>query len=240
MRFKASVLLLVLLLTCGPKPKVEVQVELTPAQVWDGYLAKYQDINSLALSGTLNIFSARAYDCKLQLIYVNPDSFAFLAEGSFGVDIVRGILFADSGYFEIPKERYQQKLSAGDCILLDDDVEIDINSLLQAVFFFRDGCDFRYIDRSGSRYIYLCNVDDNKKVIEINGDSFTPIRQILYNLSDTLTVDYYEWNALSDNVILPGRIKIISKVSDLDIDYLIKKVKINPEVKMTSFGPGLQ
>lgn len=240
MRFKTSVFILFIFLACGPKPEVKVQIELAPAQVWDGYFVKYQDISSIALSGTLSIFSAKAYDCKLQLIYIYPDSFAFLAEGSFGVDIVRGTLVADSGFFEIPREKYHQKLSAGDNILLNDDIEIDINSLLQAVFFFRAGCDFKYIDRSGSRYIYLCDIEENKKLIEINVDSFTPIRQIFYNLSDTLTVGYYEWKVLSDNVILPGRIKIISNVSDLDIDYRIKKVKVNPDVKMTFFRPGLQ
>lgn len=239
MRFKISVILLLIFLACGPKPEVKVQVKPTPENIMDCYHNKYHYINSLALSGTLSIFSGKAYDCKLQLIYVYPDSFAFLAEGSFGVDIARGMLIADSGYFEVPREQYHQNLSNGDYIFLDG-IRIDISSLIKAVFFFRTSCDFKYMSRSGSRFIYSCNDEENDRIIEINGDSYTPIRQIFYNLNDTLTVDYYKWKVFADAISLPGRIMINSKVSDMDINYQIKKVKVNPIVNNAFFRPGLQ
>ena len=236
LRFKISVFSLLVILACGPKPEVEVQIKLTPEHIMDSYHNMYHNINSLALSGTLSIVSDRAYDCNLQLMYIQPDSFAFLAEGSFGIDIARGALVADSGFFEVPKERYHQNLSSGDYIFLDD-IRLDINSLIQAVIFFQVSHDFKYMERSGSRFIYSCNDGENKRIIELNSDSFTPISQTLYNLTDTLTVDYYKWEIFTDDIRFPERIIMNSKVSDTDINYQIKKVKVNPIINRAFFMP---
>ncbi len=116
MRFKAILLFLIIITACGPKPYIKPPELKTPDEVWSEFTSQYNNINSLAFSGDLTIKADKVYNCKLQLLYIAPDSFAFLAEGTLGIDLVRGAIIGSSGFWEIPREKYHEKIQQGDRI----------------------------------------------------------------------------------------------------------------------------
>jgi len=222
---------------CGPKPEIKVEVSKSFQEVWDGYKEYYNDIHSLAFSGNLTIAAGKVYDCKLQLIYASPDSFAFLTEGTLGIDLARGAIIGDSGFWEIPREKFHETIECGDRIFFEDgQFWIDIEQLLQAVFFFRDNSNFRFEKQLGSRNIYTYTHDNGKKIIEINRNSLTPVRQILCSPSDTVFIEYYDWNRLPVSRF-PGRMTIDSRLSGAKVEYVIKKLRVNPDIKLSNFLP---
>ena len=239
MRFRVLIFFLTIFAACGPKPEIKVEVLKSFQEVWDGYLEYYDNINSLAFSGNLTITAGKVYDCKLQLIYASPDSFAFLTEGALGIDLARGAIVGDSGFWEITREKFHETIEYGDRIFFEDgQFWIDIEQLLQAVFFFRDNSNFQFEKQLGSRFIYTYTYNGGKKIMEINRDSLTPVRQIFYNPTDTVFIEYYDWNRLPVSRF-PGRMTIDSRLSGAKVEYVIKKLKINPDVKLSNFLPKL-
>jgi len=232
--------LLTLIIACGPKPQVQYTGHKTPQAVWEAYTARFQDINSLALSGSFSIVNRKTYDCKLQLIYASPDSFAFLAEGTLGADLARGALVGDSGFWEIPRENYSEQLNPGDRIYLgEDETSININKLLDAIFFFRLNEGFIFEKRDGSRFIYANNNSGEIRKIEISRDSATPVRLAIIDLGDTLYIEYFDWGSISDNLIFPGRIKAFSTLNKIKTEYQNRRAKRNPENYESFFFPKL-
>ncbi|MCP4580454.1 MAG: hypothetical protein GY839_02470 [candidate division Zixibacteria bacterium] len=240
MVFRLALLLFVFVLACGPRPEIQVKGDKSPQAVWDRYSARFNDVNSLAFSGSFAISKNETHEFKLQILYSSPDSFAFLAEGTLGVDLARGAIIGDSGFWEIPRENYIEHLNRDDQILFgESEIAIDIGKLLDAIFYFKSGEDLTYTGRDGSRYIYADNEGNQSRTIEINRDSATPVRQIIIDPADTVNIEYYDWNSNNDNGAFPGRIKVYSSVSKVRAEYHIKKVKVNPTIRESNFLPKL-
>jgi len=241
LRSNLILLILIAIFTaCGPKPQVRYAGPKTPQAVWNAYIARFQDINSLALSGSFSIVNHKTYECKLQLVYASPDSFAFLAEGTLGVDLARGALVGGSGFWEIPRENYSEELHPGDQIYLgEDETSININKLLDAIFFFRLNEGFIYEKRVGSRFIYTNCTSGEIRKIEINRDSATPVRLVIIDPIDTLYIEYFDWSLISDNIIFPGRIRAFSPLTEIKAEYYNKRLKKNPEIHESLFSPKL-
>lgn len=239
LRFRITLMLIIILFACGPKPEVKISaVSNNPQEVWDGFSYRYNDINTLAISGDLTITADKIYNCKLQLLYASPDSFAFMAEGTLGIDLARGAICGDSGFWEIPRERYHEKLHQGDRINFEDGkFQIDIEQLLQAVFYFQEYDDVEFIKQTGSRFIYLYNSNHSKIVMEINRDSLTPVRQTFFGSGDTTYAEYYNWKSLADNKAFPGIIKIYSFNPNTVLEYKIDKIRANRSLKTAFFLP---
>jgi len=239
LRFRITPLLLLMLFACGPKPEVKISnVSNNPQEIRDGFFQRYNDINSLAISGDLSITADKAYNCKLQLLYASPDSFAFMAEGTLGVDLARGAICGDSGFWEIPREQYHEKLHQGDRINFENGkFQIDIEQLLQAVFYFRKYANVDFIKQTGSRFTYSYGADNCKIIMEINRDSLTPVRQTFISSSDKTYAEYYDWKLSSDNIMFPGRIKIYSFQPNTVLEYKIDKIKANHSLKTSFFLP---
>jgi len=239
--FRSTLLLLfVLIIACGPSPEIRIEGDKSPQAVWNRYTARYNDINSLAFSGSFTISKKETHEFKLQILYCSPDSFAFLAEGTLGVDLARGAIVGDSGFWEIPRENYIEHINRDDQILFgESEIAIDIGILLDAIFFFRSSHDFTYMKRDGSRYIYANDKQNPDHLIEMNRDSGTPIRQTIIDPVDTVHVEYYDWKSDAADCIYPGRIKVYSAVSDIRAEYHIKKAKLNPTIGESNFHPKL-
>ncbi len=240
---RSNIVLLILItifIACGPRPQIKYSGPKTPQAVWDAYTARFQDINSLALSGSFSIVNRKTYECKLQLIYVRPDSFAFLAEGTLGIDLARGALINGSGFWEIPRENYSEQLVPGDQIYLgEDETSININKLLDAIFFFRLNKGFIFEKRVGSRFIYANYDSDQTRRIEISRDSATPARLSIIDSTGTLYIEYFDWSTISDNLVLPGRIKAFSPLTKIKAEFHNNRAKQNPEKNRSFFLPKL-
>lgn len=241
LRFKIVLLFLpVIFASCGPKPQIQYIGPQTPEAVWRAYTARFQDINSLALSGSFSIFNQKTYECKLQLIYAAPDSFAFLAEGTLGVDLARGALVGGLGFWEIPRENYSEQLDPGDQIFLgEDETSIDINKLLNAIFFFRLNDSFIYEKQVDSRFVYTHSNYGHFYRLEISRDSAMPIRLTIIDPIDSLYVEYYDWSPISDNLVFPGRIRAFTPSTKITAEYHNKRAKKNLEIHGSFFSPKL-
>lgn len=234
----ATILLVIFIIDCGPKPNINIQGAKTPQRVWDIFRARYADIRSLALEGSFVIKGKQTHDVALQIYFALPDSFAFLAEGMFGADIARGAIIADSGFWEIPREQSYERIYKDDQLILDDyGTGIDIEDLIRAIIFFRNMDKFSFDNMSGSRYTYSHIAGMITVQLEINRDSATPIKQTIYNPNDTEEVNYSDWQVRAESTVLPGHIKINYVKSRLSGEYRIKKVKINPNLPKKLFTP---
>ena len=226
---KSALLLLILAVSCGPRPGIRIQEDKTPQAVWEAFIAGYENIHSLALSGSFTISEHETHEFKLQLIFASPDSFAFLAEGTLGADLARGAVVGDSGFWEIPRENFSEPLGRGDQILFGEPgIPLDISTMLEAIFFFIDRDNFTFQSRDGSKYIYSNNDNISSRQIELSRDSATPVRRIFAGLDDTVFVDYFDWRLIGENRAYPGRIKVNSPVSGMTAEYLVNKTRINP------------
>ena len=92
MGFRTALVLLIVVAACGPRPDHEIRISHSPAAAWHRFEQSYKNLTSLALSGDFSIENEQAYECNLQLLYAAPDSFAFLAEGTLGIDLARGAI----------------------------------------------------------------------------------------------------------------------------------------------------
>ena len=227
-------------IACGPGPGDKFQIPQTPSAVWSKFAQRYDSLSSLALSGDLSIENGRAYDCSLQLLYAAPDSFAFLAEGTLGLDLIRGAIIGETGFWEIPREGISERIFPGVMISLpDENVAIDPNTLIRAVFYFRDLHDYQYEKRSGSKLIFVRPGADSGQIIELNRDSATPISQTFFAGRDTVKSDYSSWGSVPAGAVFPGRIDFFSTSSGAKITYWIKKSKYNPRIAPANFLPNL-
>ena len=235
MRFEIILLFLIIITACGPKPYIKPPELKTPDEVWSEFTGQYNSINSLAFSGDLTIKADKVYNCKLQLLYIAPDSFAFLAEGTLGIDLARGAIIGSSGFWEIPREKYHEKIQLGDRIYFENDrFWIDIEQLLQAVFFFRENTGFQFERKHNSKFVYTADFKSYSKLFEIDRKSSTPVKQFVYTPEDTVTVEYYDWK-MSKKSNFPRSLMIKSNVSNSIVEYKIKKLRINPEIKAKYF-----
>ena len=239
-RFRIFYFLVALIIIggCGPTPKLNIKPPKEPDKLWEFFEAKYDSINSLALSGSFVIKGEKTYDTKLQLVYAFPDSFAFLAEATLGIDAARGAIIDGSGFWEIPREKFSEEITIDDYIMFDGN-SIDIGLLLQAMFYFRDLPDYRYINKRSYKYNYSKADNKHHKTIELNGQSATPISIKITENSNmqqsVYTIDYYDWRKLGDSMLYPGRITVSSAVSGLTAEYNISKAKINPSLPASLF-----
>lgn len=231
---------LLLFMACGPRPSVQIQPGHSPQDIWKTFASRYDSVKTLALSGSFVIYGEKTYECKLQMVYAVPDSFAFLAEGTLGIDAARGALIDGFGFFEIPREKYRQELTADDKIEFDGNL-IDLDIFLQAVFYFRDLDKFDYLSHRSFKYQFATAGNLGKRLIELNAETATPIRQTISGLHSEgeaiYDIDYYAWRKLDDSLTIPGRIKLSSEGFNFQADYQIKKMKINPKIPPSFFIP---
>lgn len=238
MGFRTALALLIVVVACGPKPDHEIRISPAPAAAWHRFTQAYNNLTSLALSGDFSIENKQAYDCNLQLLYAAPDSFAFLAEGTLGIDLARGAILGDTGFWEVPRQGINEEVWPGDLLILpDNDTAIDIEVLVRAVFFFRQTSDYEYQTRSGSKLNFVRQAGDSVQVIELSRDSATPASQTFISADDTIRVSYSDWHNLATGLAFPHRIDISSTVSGMKITYLIKKSKYNPNIDLSNFLP---
>jgi hypothetical protein len=244
-RLKLSFLSLVLLtFACSPKPSLYNGKPTTPEYAWRLFASRYENINALALSGSFAIKSNRKYESKLQLFFAAPDSFAFLAEGTLGIDVARGALLTGRGFWEIPREKYHEDISSGDMIVLGEgDIAIDIDILLKAIFFFKNLDDYDYQTTEGTKYIYQADYEYYHCRLTLNKASATPTNLIIYfdksGGVEEVRAGYFGWKSLGDNMAIPGRIKLDFPRENLEADYNIKKQKTNPTIPASYFAPKL-
>lgn len=227
---------------CGSKPEIRVRPQQSAEDLWQTFTARYDSIQTLALSGTFVIKGEKTYECKLQLVYASPDSFAFLAEGTLGIDAARGALINGAGFWEIPREKYSEEISRNDLIEFDGH-QFDLDIFLQAIFFFRNMIGFKFDSNHGYRYQYVSESSAASRVLVLNSDSGTPIRQIIARhdngTDDIYEIDYFAWRTIGESMIIPGRITYLSKNKGLQAEYQIEKLKINRSIPAALFTPKL-
>jgi hypothetical protein len=238
-----AIVALAILLACGPKPVPELMPPVSdPQEIWGLFASRYEGIHSLALSGSFSVINEKTYDSKLQVIFGAPDSFAFLAEGTLGVDIARGALVNGAGFWESPREDYYEDISRGDAIELGEaGISLDIDILLKSIFFFQNLDEFTFAQSDGIRYYYLAVDSLSRREFQVNRATATPMSQTIFYWADSDTqavyIDYYGWQSLSEEMIIPGRITVKFDRGNAVADYRISRAKYNPDVPESFFKP---
>lgn len=208
-----------------------------PERVWNAYVSQFSYVHSLAFDGNVTIESEAVYESGLQVFYQAPDSFAFMAEGTLGVDLVRGALVSDSGFWEIPRERVHKRLEPGERVNFENqELQINIAELLDGIFFFRNSADFGFLQATGARFVYRGAGDNPVRIIELSRDSATPTRQFLYTPDDTVEIQYSDWRTFSGHPF-PYRVRLHWAVSGLRVEYVVSRVSVNPTVPQFYFWP---
>lgn len=233
-------LLLLLSISCGPKPQPQIQPKLSAYDIWTIFESRYDSVRSLALSGSFVIKGVKTYECKLQLVYTYPDSFAFLAEGTLGIDAARGAIVDGIGFWEIPREKYSEEISIGDKIIFDGS-KIDLDILLQAVFFMRHLDRYSFIKKISHRYQYVKNDPTTSSILDLNAETATPIRQSIRQVSYsgyiTYQADYFAWQKIDNTMTIPGRIVLDCEQDKMEAEYIISKIKVNPKIPLSFYSP---
>ena len=228
----------ILIFACGPHPSFRIQGARTPQNIWEIFQSRYNNINSLALQGSFTIKGRETHEISLQTFYSSPDSFAFLAEGTLGTDIARGAMTGDSGFWEIPHEKYYEPIQNGDTIVLDEyGTAIDISELIRSIFFFKDLSGYHFESASGAKYLY--KKSEGSLIIElyVNKDTATPVSQTAIGLHGETRADYYDWKFMGEALIMPGSIKIDFPESKFRGEYKIRKAKKNPLIPSKFYLP---
>jgi hypothetical protein len=244
-KLKLSLLTLsFLILACGPKPSVYQGKPATPESAWGLFVSRYENIDALALSGGFMIKNDRKYESKLQTFYLSPDSFAFLAEGTLGIDLARGALISGHGFWEVPRDKYHEDIGIGDMIVMGDgEIAIDIDVLLKAIFFFKNLSDYTYETTEGTKYIYQADYDYYRCRLALNKATATPTNLTIFMNRDAgpaeIQIDYYGWKSLGNDLVMPGRIKMDFRREGLQTEYNIGKLKVNPRIPNSYFEPKL-
>ncbi len=230
----------VIIHSCGTKPSPEIIPSQSPEKLWQYFSSKYDSIESLAFKGDFTLSGERTYKTNLQLVYAAPDSFAFLAEAALGIDAARGAIIHGRGFWEIPREDYSESITLLDQIRIDN-YEVDLESILQSVFFFKGLKNYEYLEKNGNRLIYCSKGMDRLIIIELNKDSGTPISLIFNRFSLFNPViyeaNYYDWRKSGDGMLFPGRIELSSTSNKLKVEYVLSRIKANPDLPQKLFAP---
>ncbi len=235
-----SIFAFLLFFACGPKPQPAIEPAKSPEHLWQIFASKYDSIESLALKGSFQIKGEKSFETSLQVVYAAPDSFAFLAEATLGIDAARGSLVRGKGFWEIPRENYSEQITIFDQIKFEN-YTIDIDILLQALFFFKalDYYEFEEID--SYRYKYIRIIGDQFSELALNKDSATPINLTIRSLSPVnpgyFEIRYFDWQKTGIQMIYPGRIEMYSESDSLTIHYSISRIKENPRLPVSLFKP---
>jgi len=212
------------------------------------FITPYDSLNSLALSGQFVITNEQTYECKLQVFYIAPDSFAFLAEGTLGADIARGALINGVGFWEIPREDYYEKISIGDQIAFGDvDIAIDLDILLNAIFYFKNTGNFHPFDIDSitipnDREYYKSNDAYYQRIITLDRSNAMAISQIIVEENSpnntVAEIKYDNWR-IYDKIAIPEKIGLVFVQDGIRVEYQIDRVKLNPAIALSFFSPKL-
>jgi hypothetical protein len=239
--FKPLIILAAMIvISCGAKPHLKLVTDGSPEAVWNAYQKRFTNINSLALGGKLESRGKNNWECDFQITYAYPDSFAFLAEGAFGVDLVRGAIVGDSGFWEIPREKKIKLINGRDDIESDGSESVVVPvQLLHSIFFFKSGSNFVYI-KSEEEFTYRDTNESALISVVLAGETCLPQKMIFGKRAECSSAIYSKWKEFEGNCIFPTKIEYSDSKKDDRLTFRITRVKHDAKIPKAMYLPKTQ
>jgi hypothetical protein len=225
--FRLSLLLAVITIaSCGPKPQLKLRTDGSPEAVWKAYQKRFENVKSLALKGTLESQGAKPWACGFQITYASPDSFTFLGEGILGTDLFRGAVVADSGFWEVPRDKKYWHLSLNEKLKIEEaGVEIALVQLLNSVFIFKLGNNFVYKRTEGKQYTYCATTDSAEISLTLDSQTCLPTRLNWGSIPMSDFVEYSNWKEFGNNLVYASKIKAYTAHREIEKIFKITRAR---------------
>lgn len=227
MRFSALIIVLAILVAaCGPKPEFRVATDGSPKTIWETFLNRLPDNDSLAIKGKIKLISDKTYQFGFEAFYLNRDTLNFTAHGTLGAGWVKLLLLGDSVYIANSKDQVPVLYDKNDQIIFgDSDIQIKVSAILKALFLNSPPRIFELIghEKTLIKYKYACEGD----LVEtyIDSDYCLAVKQITRTDGDTYKTQYYDWKMVNKNQFYPTKIIMESSSSSGSMQFQIQNIK---------------
>jgi hypothetical protein len=235
LHFKSILILLLLLISaCGPKPELRITTDGSSGSVWEAFLRRIPETDSVAIKGSLKIEASKAYEFGFEAFYISPDTLNFTAKGPLGIGWAKVVLLGDSGYFVNSKEKSITWFGKNDQILLGDtESQVTIPEILRALFLDKPECDGSLVEQQKNAYRFLCGSDADKIDLLIGRESCLPKQQIISSVNKSFEAKYSGWKMVNKFRVYPT--KIIMESSSLNGCLRFKIDQFKPNAKIPRF-----
>jgi hypothetical protein len=235
LHFKSiSILLLLLILACGPKPELRITTDGSSGSVWEAFLRRIPETDSVAIKGSLKIESSKTYEFGFEAFYINPDTLNFTAKGPLGIGWAKVVLLGDSGYFVNSKEKTVTWFGKNDQIFLGNtESQVTIPEILRALFLNRPESDGSLVEQQNNAYQFLCGSDVDKIDLLIGRENCLPKQQIISSANKSFEAKYSDWKMVNKFRVYPT--KIIMESSSLNGCLRLKIDQFKPNAKIPRF-----
>lgn len=227
MRFNAGIIaLFIFLASCGPKPEFRISTDGTSNAIWEAFLNRIPDNDSIAIKGKIKLKSSKTYEFGFEAYYINTDTLNFTAHAPLGAGWVKVLLLGDSVYVTDSKEKTTIIYDKNDQIVLGDtDNRLSISAILNALFFTSPPPEPELTGHEKTLYNYKYALQKNIIKMYIDTDNCFPVSQITQTEGGTYQTKYFDWKMVNKNQFYPTKIIMESSSSSGSMQFQIKYIK---------------
>ncbi len=233
--FRFFCLAVIVVFACGPKPHREIPV-FNGESLSKAFNAEYGSLKSLVIKLKVSFGLNVNQEFDLTAVYIFPDSFAFLAEGLLGIDLARGAICGDSGFWELPRKNEIYTISRFDRIWIGDSLsELSVDGLAKMVFFFAEVTlegDWKVL---GKELIFTVVDGVPQRIFCFESQSGRLLYQYLSG-ADSLIASYRSWRSFA-GLRMPRTIRLFDFSGDELAELKIKKISSDRRIPRSMFLP---
>lgn len=221
---------------CGPKPLFRVSTDGSPKAVWEAFLNRLPDNDSIAIKGKIKLISDKTYQFGFEAFYLNRDTLNFTAHGALRAGWVKVLLVGDSVYIANSKDQNPVLYDKNDQIILgDSDNQINVSAILKALFFTSPPPEFELIDREKTIFNYKYAFGSDLVETSIDSDNCLAVKQITRTDSDIYKTEYFAWKMVNKNQFYPTKIVMESSSSSGSMQFQINNIKTGVKLPRNLF-----
>jgi hypothetical protein len=219
---------------CGPKPELRITTNGSSNSVWEMFLRRIPEADSVAIRGSLKIKTSKTYEFGFEAFYINPDTLNFTAKGPLGIGWAKVVLLGDSGYFVNSKEKTITLFGKNDQIYLGDtESQVTIPEILRALFLVRPECDGNLGEQEKGVFHFRCGSDSNYSDLLLDRDNCLPKQQIILSSDKSFEAKYFGWKMINKIRVYPT--KIIMESGSLNGSLRLKIDQYKPNAQIPRF-----
>jgi hypothetical protein len=237
LRFSAGIIGLILLAAaCGPKPEFRVSTDGSPKAVWETFLNRLPDNDSLAIKGKIKLISDKTYQFGFEAFYLNRDTLNFTAHSILGAGWVKVLLVGDSVYIANSRDQIPVLYDKDDQIIFgDSDNQINVSAILKALFLNTPPREFELFDHEKTLFNYKYVIGRDLVETYVDSDNCLAVKQITRTDSNTYKTQYFAWKMVNKNQFYPTKIVMESSSSSVIMQFQIKNIKIGVKLPRDLF-----
>jgi len=237
LRFSAVIIVLVLLaVSCGPKPDFHIITDGTPENIWESFLNRLPATDSIAIVGKIKVKSSKTFEFGFEAYYLADDSLNFSAHGPFGMGWFKVLLLGDSVFILNSKDRTPEIYNKNEKIYLGDtDSYVNVSAILKALFLEIPERTAEFIGNDREIASFRTGNEQNYTEIYINPENCFSVGQINKLDGESYRTAYSGWKMVKENQFYPTKIIMESSSTSGIMQLKINKIKVDPRISRNLF-----